>query len=86
MPETWPAFLYVDLEKEVDPAREVSDWIREWDIKVLNVAGSRESKWPGIHDQVVRIIKRVLVATGRAGTGQGDNVIRETVLPFLLAG
>ncbi len=79
-------FLHVDLAKEVEPARVVSDWIRERDIKVLNVAGSRESKHPGIHDQVVEIIKRVLVGTGRAGTGQGDNVIRETVVPFLLAG
>ena len=80
-------FLYVDLAKEVDLARTVSDWIREWDIKVLNVAGSRESKYPGIHDQVVEVIKRVLVvAMDRDGTGQGDNVIRETVVPYLLAG
>ena len=79
-------FLHVDLGKEVDPARVVSDWIMEWDIKVLNVAGSRESKHPGIHNQVVEIIKRVLVAMGRAGTGQEDKEIRETVVPFLLAG
>jgi len=39
---------------------------------VLNVAGSKESKHPGIHYQVVGIIKRVLVGSGRAG----DNVIR----------
>jgi len=52
------------------------------------VASSRESKHPGIHDQVVGIIKLVLVAMGwvDTGTGQDDNVVRETVVPFLLAG
>ena len=53
-------FLYVDLGKDPDPVYLLSDWITEWDIKVLNVAGSRESKHPGIHDQVVGIIKAVV--------------------------
>ena len=79
-------FLYVDLGKETDPVLILSDWITEWDIEVLNVAGSRESKHPGIHDQVVKIVKAVLVGNGRAGTGQDDNVVRESVVPFLLAG
>jgi hypothetical protein len=31
-------------------AQEVRDWIRIYNIKILNVAGPRESKKPGIHD------------------------------------
>ena len=50
-------FLYVDLGKDPDPVYLLSDWVTEWDIKILNVAGSRESKHPGIHDQVMGIIK-----------------------------
>ena len=55
-------FLYIDLGKETDPEESVNKWVVDHDINVLNVAGSRESKHPGIHDQVVGIIKRVLVA------------------------
>jgi len=56
--------LYVDLGKETGPAFTLSYWITEYDIQVLNVAGSRGSKHPGIHDQVMDIIKRVLVGLG----------------------
>ncbi|WP_459915923.1 YpsA SLOG family protein [Desulfocicer niacini] len=79
-------FLYVDLGKELAPVGTVNRWIVNHDIQVLNVARPRKSKHPGIHDQVVGIMKDVLVAMGRAGTGQDDNVIRESVVPFLLAG
>ena len=58
-------FLYVDLGKEMDPVDSVKKWVAAHDIQVLNVAGSRESKHPGIHDLVVEIIKRVLVAKGK---------------------
>ena len=62
-------FLHVELGKETHPALILSDWVMEWDIKVLNVAGSRESKHSGIHGQVVEIIKAVSEASGWAGTG-----------------
>jgi len=53
-------FLYVDLGKETDPAYLLSDWITEYDIQVLNVAGSRESKHTGMHDLVMGIIRQIL--------------------------
>ena len=37
-------------------------WINEHHIKVLNVAGPRESKCPGIHDLSVGFLKSVLQA------------------------
>lgn len=52
--------LYVDLEIDTDHARLLQDWITEWDIKVLNVAGSRESKHVGIYERVKAIIKHLL--------------------------
>jgi len=53
-------FLYVDLGGDSDPVYLLSDWIMEYDIQILNVAGSRESKHPGIHDQVKDIISNIL--------------------------
>jgi hypothetical protein len=52
--------LYVDLEIDTDHARLLQDWITEWDIKVLNVAGSRASKHVGIYDRVKTIMRKVL--------------------------
>jgi len=50
-----------------DPTRShhvprVVAWIKEHDIKVLNVAGPRESKCPGIHAQSVSFLKSMLQA------------------------
>jgi len=52
--------LYVDLELNIDHLRLLQDWITEWDIKVLNVAGSRESKHQGIYNRVKNIMKSLL--------------------------
>jgi hypothetical protein len=52
-------FLVVDLNQGGDPAT-VRKWIRENEIGVLNVAGPRESKAPGIHDRAVRFLQAVL--------------------------
>lgn len=52
-------FLYVDLGLEQDHVALIVDWLIEWDIKILNVAGSRESKAPGIYERV----KGVLIKT-----------------------
>ncbi|MBF0234452.1 MAG: hypothetical protein HQK65_15635 [Desulfamplus sp.] len=38
-------FLYIDLGTEQYPKEHLSFWAIEWDVKILNVAGSRESKW-----------------------------------------
>jgi hypothetical protein len=55
--------LHVDLAKlDVEAAAErVRGWCAERSIAVLNVAGSRESKAPGIGDEVRRVLLRALV-------------------------
>lgn len=52
-------FLVVDLGQGGDPAA-VRKWIRENKIGILNVAGPRERKAPGIHDKAVRFLQAVL--------------------------
>jgi hypothetical protein len=39
-----------------DPALQLREFIEQQGIKRLNVAGSRESKEPGIHDWVMRVL------------------------------
>ena len=53
-------FIYINLDVDADHILKIKDWITEWDIKILNVAGSRESKHVGIYDQVKTIMKKVL--------------------------
>jgi hypothetical protein len=55
--------LHVDLANlDVEAAAErVRGWCVESSIAVLNVAGSRESKAPGIGDEVRRVLLRALV-------------------------
>ncbi len=55
--------LHVDLAKlDGEAAAErVRGWCVESSIAVLNVAGSRESKAPGIGDEVRRVLLRALV-------------------------
>ena len=52
--------LHIDLDTVPDPVARVKDWIHEWNIKVLNVAGRSASKAPGIYDQVKDIINQIL--------------------------
>lgn len=56
-------FFYMNLDIEADYPKQLRDWSIEWDIKSLNVAGSRESKHPGIYDQVKTIMRAVLTDT-----------------------
>ncbi|NPA25750.1 MAG: molybdenum cofactor carrier [Deltaproteobacteria bacterium] len=56
--------LVVDLERNGDP-RVVEDWLRENEIEVLNIAGPRESNFPGIYERA----KSFLRALFRAGGG-----------------
>ena len=55
-------WLHVDLDRVT--AREavqiIVGWVDENDIEVLNVAGPRASKDPGIHDFVVGILENAL--------------------------
>jgi hypothetical protein len=59
--------LRLDLDADPSPG-EVRDWARTWQIRVLNVAGSRESSAPGIHDRAVRFLQAVLAVTSSDGT------------------
>lgn len=52
-------FLLIDLAQGGDP-KTVRDWIRMKEIKILNVAGPRESQVPGIHDQAIIFLRGVL--------------------------
>ena len=53
-------YLHIDLDLVKDPVPAIKDWIIEWDIKVLNVAGRKASKAPEIYDVVKNIIFKVL--------------------------
>lgn len=57
-------FLIVDLAEPLDPDQ-ARLWIRENRIGVLNVAGPRETKVPGIHNQASAFLRAVL------GAGKG---------------
>jgi hypothetical protein len=56
-------YLVVELDKDQD-MQSVQDWLKENGVKVLNVAGPRESKRPGIHDQAANYLKKLLSGEG----------------------
>ena len=51
--------LVVELARGEDPAY-VAEWIAERGIRVLNVAGPRESEVPGIHERAAAFLRGVL--------------------------
>ena len=51
--------LLVDLDVEPDTGT-VRDWLRSHGVRVLNVAGPRESHAPDIHDQALAFLRRLL--------------------------
>jgi len=58
--------LVVDLGCHPDPGP-VADWIRRQAIKVLNVAGPRESGAPGIQHQAQQFVAALLSALDSSG-------------------
>lgn len=42
-------YLIIDLSRDYDKLSEIALWVKENSIKVLNVAGPRESQSPGVH-------------------------------------
>ena len=52
--------LHIDLDIIKEPVPVIKDWIVDRDIKVLNIAGRKASKAPGIYDKVKDIIRQVL--------------------------
>ena len=53
-------YLHIDLDIIKEPVSVIKDWIVDRDIKVLNIAGRKASKAPGIYDKVKDIIRQVL--------------------------
>ena len=50
--------LVIDLSKDQDIA-EINSWVTSNEIEILNVAGPRESKNPGIQDKAFRFLQRL---------------------------
>jgi hypothetical protein len=59
-------YLVVQLNKELDAGHQVREWIAANSILILNVAGPREAKRPGVHEQAVEFLKRVFNAPPEA--------------------
>ena len=55
-----------------EAASELQTFVARNGIKTLNVAGSRESKEPGIHDWVVDVIEAAFFSAGDSDQGGGD--------------
>jgi len=68
-------FLVVDLSRRADP-QDVRDWLKIHEIMILNVAGPRESKTPGIHKRAVSFLKEVIMGTDQTF------MVREIQAPY----
>jgi len=61
--------LVVQLDADPDPETAIA-WIRGNSVRVLNVAGPRESERPGLHATALAYLRRVFSPFGR-GSGEG---------------
>ena len=64
--ETGKPYLLVALDEGPDPG-EIRHWIRDQGIAVLNVAGPRGRKVPGVYERARELLEEVL-----AGGGEGE--------------
>lgn len=55
--------LHVSKADSKPPESNVREFIKQHDIKVLNIAGSRESKEPGINEWVKLVLDRALFSS-----------------------
>lgn len=53
-------FLIIDLYLRPDPWI-VREWIERNNLEVLNVAGPRESEFPGIHDRALEFLNKLIL-------------------------
>jgi|GEM_PF-3467248 len=53
-------WLHIDLETDKNPGPKLRTWIDQFDIKVLNVAGRRAAKVPGLKRSVNEILEVLL--------------------------
>ena len=51
-------YLIIDLSNSQDAAIKILKWIKDKKIKVLNVAGPRESNSPGIYESACELFRR----------------------------
>jgi len=61
--------LVVDLSKKEQP-NIVKEWGEQNKIGILNVAGPRESKLPGIYDRAVKFLREMLSKEGSSDMGR----------------
>ena len=59
--------LVVQLDQPWQPDA-VASWIQQGGIKVLNIAGPRESKCPGLHDQAFEYLRQLFQLMAQAET------------------
>ena len=59
--------LTIDLAEAPDVSA-VQGWIAEQALCILNVAGPRESRYPGIYAQVLQFLNQILTATRQTGS------------------
>jgi len=53
-------YILVDLSHERD-ASSVQEWYRKNQVRIMNVAGPRESEAPGIYARAISFLKEVLI-------------------------
>jgi Circularly permutated YpsA SLOG family len=68
--ETGKPFLAIAPGEGVKPS-DVAAWIERHGVKVLNVAGNRESKAPGIGERVEAFMRDVFVRLSQASPADG---------------
>ena len=59
----------VDLERGTDAAQ-IARWLQSSGVRVLNVAGPRESQAPGIHADALALLREVLTAALQTPRGE----------------
>ncbi len=60
-------YYVIRLDKQPD-VQAVRDWVRRLDLRVLNVAGPRESQRPGVYRKAKRFLLRLLATPRRPQT------------------
>jgi hypothetical protein len=63
--------LVLDLNQDPRPSL-VPGWARAYRVRVLNVAGPRESSCPGVHRRAVRYLREALTSSRGKGSFAND--------------
>ncbi len=61
-------FVHIALDVELEPAAKLRQWCEEHHVVTMNVAGSRESKAPGIQTKACDVIIAAFTRHDRPGT------------------